>query len=142
MITKLHVRPAIRADLPRIYKVRHGTEENRLTDPALVTEAEVVWYMDKAIFLVSEDQSGVQGFVCANDQTGYVWALFVIEESQGRGHGSGLLDAAMSRLRERGHRQAFLTTGAGTRAAEFYRSRGWQPMGANLGEEMVFRRWL
>ena len=77
------LRPATRADLPRIYEVRHGTAENRLTDPALVSDAEVAWYMDQAIFLVSEDETGVQAFACVNHQTGYVWALFVIDEAQG-----------------------------------------------------------
>jgi len=52
------LRAATRADLPRIHVVRHGTAENRLTDPSLVTDAEVAWYMDKAIFLVSEDEAG------------------------------------------------------------------------------------
>ncbi len=79
--------------------------ENRLADPALVTDEEVSWYMDKAIFLVSQDDAGVQGFTCVNHQTGYVWALFVIDEAQGRGHGTALLDAAMARLRAAGHRQ-------------------------------------
>jgi hypothetical protein len=50
--------------------VRHRTAENRLTDPSLVTDAEVAWYLDEAIFLVSEDEAGVQGFACANHQTG------------------------------------------------------------------------
>ena len=30
----------------------------------------VAWYLNKAIFLVSEDDEGVQGFACANPQTG------------------------------------------------------------------------
>ena len=95
-----------------------------MTDPSLVTDAEVAWYLDEAIFLVSEDEAGVQGFVCANPQTGYVWALFVIDGAQGRGHGTALLDEAITRLRQAGHRQAFLTTGKDTGAAEFYRSQG------------------
>jgi GNAT superfamily N-acetyltransferase len=138
-MTPLRLRAATRADLPRIYEVRHGTAENRLTDPALVTNEEVAWYMDHAIFLVSEDARGVQGFTCVNHQTGYVWALFVIDDAQGLGHGTGLLDAAMARLREAGHRQAFLSTGAGTRAEAFYRARGWQPMGVSMSGEIVFR---
>lgn len=138
----LRLRPATRADLPRIREVRHGTAENRLTDPSLVTDAEVVWYMDEAIFLVSEDQVGIQGFTCANHQTGYVWALFVIDDAQGRGHGTKLLNAAMARLREVGHRQAFLTTGRGTKAEGFHLSKGWQPMGENMKGEVVFRLWL
>ena len=123
---RISVRPATKADLPCIYEVRHGTAENRLTDPSLVTDAEVAWYLDEAIFLVSEDEAGVQGFACANHQTGYVWALFVIDEAQGRGHGAALLDEAIRKLRQAGHRQAFLTTGRETKAAAFYRSKGWR----------------
>jgi GNAT superfamily N-acetyltransferase len=103
-MSELRVRRATRGDLPRIYEVRHGTSENRLTDPALVTDAEVAWCMEAAIFLVSEDEAGVQGFTCANHQTGYVWALFVIDKAQGRGHGAALLDAATAELRQAGHR--------------------------------------
>lgn len=118
--------------------IRHGTAENRLADPTLVTDAEVAWYMDEAIFLVSEDDDGVQGFVCANHQTGYVWALFVIEAAQGHGHGTALLDAALAELQGIGHRQAFLTTDADTRAAAFYRAKGWRFMGQDRQGEAVF----
>ena len=111
-------------------------------DPKLVTDAEVAWYMEHAIFLVSEDEAHLQGFTCVNHQTGYVWALFVIDEAQGRGHGTALLAAAMSRLREAGHRQAFLSTGIGTKAEGFYRSKGWQPTGINMQGELVLRVWL
>jgi len=141
-MTKPHLRPATRADLPRIYEVRHGTAENRLTNPTLVTDEEVAWYMDKAIFLVSEDATGVQGFTCANHQTGYVWALFVIDGAHGRGHGTALLDAAITRLRLAGNRQAFLTTGKGTRAEAFYRSKGWHTTGISMNGEVIFRLWL
>ena len=141
-MTEPRLRPATRADLPRIHEVRHGTAENRLSNPARVTDAEVAWYMDKAIFLVSEDEHGMQGFTCVNHQTGYVWALFVIDGAQRQGHGTALLNAALMRLRSAGHRQAFLTTSRGTTAEKFYRSKGWQPMGANIRGETVFRLWL
>lgn len=141
-MSDMHLRPATPADLKRIHEVRHGTAENRLSDPDLVTEAEVAWYMAEGIFLVSEDETGVQGFTCVNHQTGYVWALFVIDEAQGRGHGTALLAAATARLREVGHRQAFLSTGSGTKAEGFYRSRSWQPMGTNLHGDTVLRLWL
>ncbi|HEY8565425.1 MAG TPA: GNAT family N-acetyltransferase [Beijerinckiaceae bacterium] len=141
-MTLLPLRPATRADLPRIHEIRHGTAENRLTNPALVTNEEVAWYLDHGIFLVSEDEYAVQGFTCVNHQTGYVWALFVIDEAQGRGHGSRLLEAGMARLREAGHRQAYLSTERGTRAEAFYLAKGWHPMGANMGGEVVFRLWL
>jgi GNAT superfamily N-acetyltransferase len=141
-MSELRLRPATRGDLPRIWEVRHGTAENPLTDPTRVTDAEMDWYLDQAIFLISEDETGVQGFTCVNHQTGYVWALFVIDGAQRRGHGTALLDAAMARLRQAGHRQAFLTTGGGTGAARFYRARGWEPMGLDMNGAMVFRLLL
>jgi GNAT superfamily N-acetyltransferase len=139
---RISVRPAAEADLPRIWQVRHGTAENQLTDPSLVTDAEVAWYLKEAIFLVSEDNEGLQEFVCANHQTGYVWALFVIDGAQGRGHGTALLDEAIDRLRKAGHRQAFLTTGKDTGAAAFYRAKGWRQTGIDIRGEAVFRLWL
>jgi GNAT superfamily N-acetyltransferase len=141
-MTRLRLRTATRADLSRVHEVRHGTAENRLTNPALVTNEEVAWYLDHAIFLVSEDEEGVQGFTCVNHQTGYVWALFVIDEAQGRGHGTNLLDAAMTQLRKAGHRQAYLSTGTGTKAEGFYLAQSWKPMGVNMHGEVVFRLWL
>jgi len=101
------LRQATQLDLPRISQVRHGTAENRLLDPSLVTPAEVEWYLNEAIFLVSEDDAGIQGFVCANPQTGYVWALFVIDGAHGRGHRTALLNEAIERLRQAGHRQGY-----------------------------------
>lgn len=133
------IRPAVVGDRPRIDAIRHGTAENPLRDPRRVTEAEYRWYLTEAIFLVAEDAEAAQGFVCANHQTGFVWALFVIDAAQGRGHGSALLAAAMDGLRRAGHRQAYLSTGAGTRAEGFYRARGWQPMGVDVEGGAVYR---
>jgi GNAT superfamily N-acetyltransferase len=139
-VTKpFRLRPATRADLPRIHEVRHGTAENRLTDPSRVTPEEVAWYLDHAIFLVADDGTNIQGFACANPQTGYVWALFVIESAHGRGCGTALLDAVLAQLGQAGNRQAFLTTGRGTRAARFYAARGWTAVGENLDGDVVFR---
>jgi GNAT superfamily N-acetyltransferase len=141
-MTPRRLRAATRADLLRIHDIRHGTAENRLANPALVTAEEIAWYLDHAIFLVSEEAGTIEGFICANHLSGYVWALFVIDGAQGRGHGTALLDEAMARLRQSGHRQAFLSTGRGTRAEAFYAARGWQPTGLNLSGEVVFRLWL
>lgn len=142
-MTESMIRPATRADLPRIHEVRHGTAENRLTDPSKVTNEEVHWYMDHAIFLVSEDETGiVQGFACANHQTGHIWALFVIDGRQRKGHGSALMEAALKRLKATGHRQSHLNTGAGTGAETFYKTQGWDFMGHNLSGESTFRKHL
>lgn len=135
-------RPATRDDLPRVAEIRRDVRENRLADSSKVTQAEVLWYLDHAIFLVSEDEAAIRGFVCANPQTGFVWALFVDDAMQGRHHGSTLLNAALDRLRAVGHRQVHLTTGAGTRAHGFYLRHGFVDMGVAFGGERVLVRQL
>ncbi len=106
--TAARLRPATRADLPRIHQVRQGTLQDLLANPALVTDEEVVW------------------------------ALFVIDEAQGRRS----LMRQRRRLRAAGHRQSFLTTGKGAKAEAFYNSKWRRPTGTNLAGETVFRLWL
>lgn len=132
------IRKATPADQPRIHAIRMGVRENVLTDPSRVTDAEVAWYREQAVFLVSEEGGEIAGFACANHQTGLVWALFVDPAHEGRGHGRALLDAALASLQKRGIAQAHLTTGAGTRAEGFYRRQGWQDMGVSLDGNVVF----
>ncbi len=136
------IRKATAADLPRIHAIRMGVSENVLSDPSKVTDEEVAWYREQAIFLVSEDGGEVVGFSCANHQTGLVWALFVDPAHEGRGHGRALLDAALAALKAAGIVQAHLTTGAGTRAERFYRRHGWQETGRSLDDHVVFVRPL
>jgi GNAT superfamily N-acetyltransferase len=134
----MRIRPCRATDRARVWQIRHGTAENRLLDPAIVQDAEVDWYQDHAIFLVSDNSEAVQGFLCANHQTAYIWALFVVDAQHGRGHGSALLNAAATRLQALGHRQMFLTTGADTRAAAWYARRGFRQTGVSFSGELVF----
>jgi ribosomal protein S18 acetylase RimI-like enzyme len=139
---EIHIRACTSDDRARVWEIRHGTVENRLLDPLRVSDAEVDWYQDQAIFLVSEDDAGTQGFVCANHQTGYIWALFVIDGKQGQGHGSALLAEVERRLGALGHRQMFLTTGPDTSAAGWYARRGFRTTGTNMSGETVFVKAL
>lgn len=132
------LRAATPADLPRIGVIRQAVKENVLHDPSKVSDEEVAWYMEQAIFLVSEEGGEVVGFTCANHQTALVWALFIDPDHEGRGHGRALLEAALERLAGNGHRQAYLTTGAATRASRFYRRHGWRDMGLALDGQTVF----
>ena len=84
----------------------------------------------------------IAGFACANHQTGLVWAVFVDSEQEGRGHGRALLDETLKQLKAAGHAQAWLTTGAGTRAEHVYRRHGWREMGRSLDGQIVFIRTL
>jgi len=110
---------ATRGDISRIYEVRHGTAESRLTNATAVTHKKVIWYTDKATFRVSENEMSEHGFTCVNRQTSYVWALFLIDTGQGRGQCTAFLDVAMARLRKPEHRQAILSTDEGSKAETF-----------------------
>lgn len=138
----MSLRPATPADLPRIHQIRHGVTENVLSDPSRVTAAEVAWYMEQAVFLVSEAGGEVVGFACANHLSGLIWALFIDAGHEGKGHGRALLDAALARLAAAGHREAWLTTGAETRAERFYRAHGWRDMGRERDGQIVFVKAL
>lgn len=132
------IRTAVAADRPRIDFIRAAVRENRLGDPARVSDAEVRWYLEEGVFLVSEGQGAVWGFGCANPRTGLVWALFVDPDAEEQGHGGALLDALCAALRRAGLIQAHLTTEPGTRAAEFYRRRQWRCTGRVWGGELAF----
>ena len=73
------IRKATLADQPRVHAIRMDVRENVLSNPALVTAAEIDWYREHAIFLVCEEAGEVSGFACANHQAGLVWALFVLD---------------------------------------------------------------
>lgn len=136
------IRKATRADQPRVHTIRMAVIENVLSDPSKVTEAEVDWYREQAIFLVAEVDGDVAGFACANHQTGLIWALFLDKAHEGRGLGRALLDGALAGLVAAGHRQAWLSTEAGTRAERFYRANGWRDMGRELDGQIVFVKAL
>jgi ribosomal protein S18 acetylase RimI-like enzyme len=136
------IRKAVAADQPRIHAIRMAVRENILSDPSKVTAEEVAWYRDNAIFLVAESAGEIAGFACANHQTGLIWALFIDPAQEGRGHGRALLDAALAGLKAAGHAQAWLETGAGTRAERFYRRHGWHDRGRGLDGQIVFTRQL
>ncbi|MGX5734586.1 GNAT family N-acetyltransferase [Bosea thiooxidans] len=136
------IRPARAEDQPRVTAIRMGVRENQLSDPSKVTQAEVDWYREQAIFLVAESDGEIVGFTCANHQTALIWALFVDPAHEGRGHGRALLDAALAKLRAAGHTQAWLTTGGGTRAERFYHRHGWRDMGRSRDGSIIFIRTL
>lgn len=136
------IRKAVAADEPRIRAIRMGVRENILSDPSKVTDEDIAWYRDNAIFLVAEEAGEIAGFACANHQTGLIWALFIDPEQEGRGHGRALIDAALAGLKAVGHVQAWLETGAGTRAERFYVRHGWRDMGRGLDGQIVFTKLL
>ena len=131
------------ADIPRIREIRDSVRENRLSDPARVTEADIACFLEYGPIWVWEEGNGaVAGFSAGDPRDGWVWALFVAPGHEGKGIGRALLKATCDRLREAGHASATLSTGPGTRAERHYRADGWSVTGETARGELVFQKPL
>lgn len=113
-------------DEAAITAVRLSVRENVLRDPTKVTHADYVAYLTEiGKGWVAEIDGRIVGFSFAN-RSGLIWALFLRPGTEGRGIGKHLLRLCTDWLRSIGVRRAFLDTGPGTRAEEFYRRQGWE----------------
>jgi GNAT superfamily N-acetyltransferase len=80
----------------------------------------------------------IVAFAIAYRSSGKVDTLFVLPSHERRGIGRRLLDLALAWLAHNGVARAWLTTGADTKAADFYRRRGWEHAGIMSNGEIRF----
>jgi len=107
--------------------VRLAVSENRLSDPARITEAMYIEHIEGAgRSWVCEAGGAILGFASAATADGAIWALFVDPAHEGRGIGKHLLALAAGHLFAQGHDSIVLATAADTRADVFYASQGWE----------------
>jgi GNAT superfamily N-acetyltransferase len=137
-----HIRRAVLADEPRIFEIRFAVRENKLSNPELVTSADVKWFIENPGIWLWGEAGVIKGFSASDTRDGTIWALFVDPAFEGQGIGQALLDAALVPLRTAGHRIAKLSTGRGTRAERFYRTAGWTEIGLTEKDETLFERSL
>lgn len=137
------IRLATSGDIARIFEIRFGVNENRLSDPSVVTEAHVASFIaNEALWVWQEANGIVTGFAGSDRRDGSIWALFVAPGHDGKGIGRALLKHACDALRAAGHTTATLTTEPGTRAERHYRADGWAVTGTNHKGEFVFQKPL
>lgn len=121
-----HFRRATSNDIPAMSAIRLAVRENVLSNPNRITAQ---MYEDYLALLgrgwVAEIDGQVVGFSYANKTDTSIWALFVAPEYEGRGLGKRLLDLATGWLFEQGAECVRLSTGANTRASQFYVAQGW-----------------
>ena len=91
---------------------------------------------------VWEEAGAVQAFAAGDVRDGWIWALFVAPEYEGRGIGRALLSMACETLRNAGYTVANLSTAAGTRAERFYTENGWTLVSNNRRGELLFNKQL
>jgi len=125
-VTALTFRRAVEADVPALMRIRLAVRENRLSNPARVTPAMCIDYLDKlGRGWVAELDGEIIGFSYADRTDASIWALFVDPAHEGRGAGKQLLRLAADWLFEIGHDEVRLGTQANTRADRFYAAQGW-----------------
>jgi len=130
------------SDMEQLVKLRVAVAENRITDPARVPVHEYRNFIEHRALFVWMESDEIAGFSAANPLDGTIWALFVHPDNDGRGIGSALLDKTCRMLKRRGRSIATLSTGPDTRAAAFYRKRGWVALGMTDWHELQFAKKL
>ncbi len=135
------IRPATPADIPSLKRIRSSVRENIL-NPGRVSDRDIEWFVQNGPVWVWESGAGIVGFSAGDPRNGSLWALFVDPAWEGRGIGTALLDRACASLAAAGHRRATLDTEPGTRAAAFYRRRGWTEEGLDAAGQLLFSRSL
>ncbi|SDL28343.1 GNAT family N-acetyltransferase [Siphonobacter aquaeclarae] len=140
------IRESIVEDIAQIQVVRNAVQENRLSDPGLVTDADCGEYLtERGRGWVCETGPRIVGF-CIVDVKGHnIWALFVHPDYERRGIGRRLHDVMLDWYFELTSTPVWLGTAPHTRAEEFYRRAGWREIGRHgAGEikfEMSFDDW-
>lgn len=132
-------REAQLSDIAQIQIVRHAVKENRLSDPALVPDSDVVDYITrrgKGWVCVIDDV--IVGFSIVSVLDNNVWALFLNPDFEGKGIGKKLHHDMMDWYFNQTGADIWLSTAPGTRAESFYRKAGWKQTGITKSGEIKF----
>ncbi len=132
-------RAAISGDIAQIQVVRNLVKENTLSDPALVTDADVEDYISRrGKGWVCELNGTIIGFSIVSVIDNNVWALFVHPDHDKKGIGKKLHDEMMNWYFTNTQTTCWLSTTPGTRAEKFYRTAGWKECGIYGKNELKF----
>lgn len=123
-------REAVVTDIPQIQIVRNAVKENILSNPALVTDADVEDYIvRRGKGWVCEMNDEIVGFAIADLVDKNIWALFVHPDAEGKRIGKQLHDQMVNWYFSQTDETVWLSTTPGTRAETFYKMQGWTEVG-------------
>ncbi len=132
-------REATIADIKQIQIVRNAVKENILSNPALVTDADVQDYIvRRGKGWVCVIDNVVVGFSIVDLVEHNIWALFVHPDAEGKGIGKQLHDLMMDWYFKQTNETVWLSTTPGTRAETFYKMQGWKEVGLYGKGEVKF----
>ncbi len=134
----MNFREARTADIKQIQVVRNSVNENRLSDPALVTDQDCGEYMTtRGKAWVCEINERIVGFAYVDMKENNIWALFVDPGYEGKGIGKTLHKMMLNWYFDQTSEGVWLGTAPNTRAEQFYRQQGWKETGMH-GKEIKF----
>jgi len=124
------LRPAVAADLPALAAIRDRAGADALSDPALITEADLSRLVAAGRVMVADEAGLIAGFAAADSDHIH---LLVDTAQRSRGIGRNLLAWACDAVRQAGHAAAILTLAVGSTAERHYRAAGWVEIGRSAG---------
>jgi GNAT superfamily N-acetyltransferase len=135
------------SDIKQMQVVRHLVKENILSNPNLVPDEDVAYYIsEKGKGWVCEVGSQLVGFSIVDLLEKSVWALFVDPEFAEKGIGKELHRLMIDWYFEQTKDKLVLGTAPNTRAERFYTLQGWTQVGSYPnGEtkfELSYRHWI
>lgn len=140
-------RIAEHSDIKQMQVVRHLVKENTLSNPDLVPDKDVAYYIsEKGKGWVCEVNGQVVGFSIIDLLEKSVWALFVNPDFAEKGIGKELHRLMLHWYFQQTEDKVFLGTAPNTRAARFYALQGWTQTGSypngELKFEMSYADWI
>lgn len=132
-------RTANLSDIKQMQVVRHLVKENTLSNPDLVPDKDVAYYIsEKGKGWVCEVNGQIVGFSIIDLLEKSVWALFVDPNFAEKGIGKVLHRLMMDWYFEQSKDKVVLGTTPNTRAERFYTLQGWRPVGHYSNGEIKF----
>ncbi|MES2458650.1 MAG: GNAT family N-acetyltransferase [Bacteroidota bacterium] len=132
-------RTAELSDIKQMQVVRHLVKENTLSNPDLVPDQDVAFYItEKGKGWVCEIDGQVVGFSIVDLRDRSVWALFVDPVFAEKGIGKELHRLMIDWYFKQTKEKLVLGTAPNTRAERFYNLQGWTPFGSYSNGELKF----
>ena len=133
------IREAQKEDISQIQIVRNSVAENRLSDPALVTDQDCEVYMfERGKGWVCEINNEIVGFAIVDVKENNIWALFLRPEFEKQKIGKQLHIIMLNWYFTQTKDKVWLGTAPKTRAETFYRKNGWEEAGIHGKNEIRF----
>lgn len=119
--------------------VRHLVKENTLSNPDLVPDKDVAYYItEKGKGWVCEIENQIVGFSIIDLMENSVWALFVDPDFAEKGVGKQLHKLMLDWYFQQTKDTVVLGTAPNTRAERFYALQGWTQVGSYTNGELKF----